>query len=90
MSWTSKSSGERYFDPPPPTADDLANERVIRHGALALFHTILAHSPQNSDQSAAVRQLREATASAVAAIRCRVREPEPEPGPNTYLGPQPL
>ena len=95
MGWTSYADVERYFEPELRTDTEGAAARTIQHAARQLCLTILEMTPQSADQSAAVRQVREAAHTAIDAIACQRRpdvdadedtEPASEPGPNAYLG----
>jgi hypothetical protein len=59
---------EYVFSHHPPTPDKLAHYDAIHAGAKHFAETILAHTPASSDQTTALRLLREAAMMANAAV----------------------
>lgn len=86
MGWASRNDLERWFEVPTMDQDDRSHAIRIRYMAKAFAATILEDTPGSADQSAALRHVREAMWSALAAIECR-RRTEPPPSPNAYLAP---
>ena len=59
---------EYVFSHHTPTTDKLAHYDALHAGAKRFAEVILAHTPPSSDQSAALRLLREAAMMANAAV----------------------
>ena len=94
MAWTSKETVRRLFRLRKPAPDDGPKLDRLRAEFEALALTILELTPGNADQSAAIRQLRQALQWSIAAVVCApaldpVPDPVPEPSPNAYLSPPP-
>lgn len=68
MGWTSRADVDRYFAMVDPTFDEVAVLRRLRLAFRELAHLVLDQTPQNADQSASIRGLREAEWAAQAAI----------------------
>jgi hypothetical protein len=61
---------DNFFTFHSPTPDQLPKYQAIREAGLVLARTILDNTPVSADQSAAIRKVREAVATANAAIAC--------------------
>ena len=85
MAYTSKLDVARKFRLRKPSPADSPKLDRLRLEAEAFALTILELTPQNADQSAAIRKLHETLQTAIAAIVCA--PPIAEPGPNAYLAP---
>lgn len=68
MGWPSRADVERWFTYQPPSRDDVPKLTKIRDKARELALVIHEETPPSADQSAALRQLREAVMTANAAI----------------------
>ena len=80
MSWLTHDDIDRQFTYQPPGLDQVEKLRAIREKARELAHLMLDATPAGADQSAAIRQLREAVMTANAAI---VIPPKPPRGRGT-------
>lgn len=60
-----------WFSYHPATAEDAVHYEAIRAAGKAFAETIVAHSPPSADQTAAIRKVREAVATANAAVACK-------------------
>lgn len=54
-----------------PTDEDQKNYTAITDAALAFARVVRDHTPPGADQSAALRQIREARMTANAAVACK-------------------
>ena len=77
MAWHSKDSIDRWFSLQKPGPGDAPKLDRIRGEAKAYALSILDLTPQNADQSAALRQLHQAMQTAISAIVCQKRGPDP-------------
>jgi hypothetical protein len=74
MAWHSDADIDRRFSLRKPTADEgLALDR-LRAEAKSYARSILELTPQNGDQSAAIRLLHQAMQTAIAAVVCATDE----------------
>ena len=86
MAWTSRETVRRLFRLRKPAPDDGPKLDRLRAEFESLALTVLELTPGNADQSAAIRQLRQALQWSIAAVVCAPPLPEPDdPGPNAYL-----
>jgi hypothetical protein len=65
-----ESDLKNWFSYHAPNESQQTRYVEIRAAALSLAQCILANTPQNADQSAAIRKVREAVMTANAAIAC--------------------
>src|ERR1017187_5036353 len=79
MGWASRDDIERWFTYQSPDRTDFPKFAAIRIAAKSLALVILVETPPSADQSAALRQLRECVATAIAAVVCRKRLPTLDP-----------
>jgi hypothetical protein len=88
MGWISQADIDRWFSYQRPNDEDTQRIVTIRAKARELAETIVSLTPKCADQSAAVRKIREAVATANAAIVCRpfIAPDATNPvSPNAYL-----
>jgi hypothetical protein len=62
---------DNWFTYHPATPEDAEHYSAIRAAGKALAEAIVAHSPASADQTAAIRKVREAVATANAAVACK-------------------
>lgn len=64
---------ENWFTYHAPDTADLVGYTAIRNAAKELATVIATHTPPSADQTAAIRKVREAVATANMAIACKGR-----------------
>ena len=70
MPGVTKEDLENWFTYHPPTPEQIPQFEKLRAGALAFSEVILENTPSSADQTAALRKVREAVATANMAIAC--------------------
>ena len=65
-----KEDLNNWFTYHAPKSEQLPKYNIIRDSALAFANVILENTPSSSDQTAAIRKVREAVMTANASIAC--------------------